>query len=121
MAFKMSTVVPRLQGASERGQVIVEGESAKHLKVGKIALEMVKMPKTGVLYDSGLGSDDARRPVWYYCIDRSESGVDPRGQISPRLGPRGWRCFSFVVTKLERMILRERSAALPGVRKPYCR
>ena len=89
MAFKMSTVVPRLQGASERGQVIVEGESAKHLKVGKIALEMVKMPKTGVLYDSGLGSDDARRPVWYYCIDRSESGVDPRGQIFPRLDPRG--------------------------------
>ena len=59
------------------------------IKVGKIALEMVEMPKTGVLYDSGLGSDDARRPVWYYCIDRSESGVDPRGQIFPRLDPRG--------------------------------
>ena len=120
MAFKMSTVVPRLQGAIERGQVIVEGRGAQHLKVGKIALKMVEMPKTGVLYDSGLGSDDARRPVWYYCIDRSESGVDPRGQIFPRLDPRAPEGFGFVVTKRGSCRrLRERSASRFPVRKPY--
>ena len=120
MAFKMSTVVPRLQGASERGQVIVEGGGAHHLKVGKIALKMEEMPKKGRLYDSRLGSESTRRPVWYYCIDRSESGVDSRSQILPRLDPRAPEGFGFVMTKRGSCRrLRERSASRFPVRKPY--
>ena len=60
MAF---TVVPRLQGASERGQVIVEIAGTHHLKISKMALMTEEMPKKGRLSDSELGSESTRRPV----------------------------------------------------------